>query len=60
VRAYFQVRPPRAAEILAEVEAAVARWRVEGRALGMTEAELDAFADAFEHAERAAARAFAS
>lgn len=56
VRAYFQIREARAAQILGEIEAAVARWRDEGRALGMSEIELDAFADAFEHAERAVAR----
>ena len=60
VRPYFQLRPPRAAQILGEVEAAVARWRDEGRALGMTDTELDAFAEAFEHGERQAARVAAS
>ena len=32
------------------------RWREEGRALGMSENELEQFVDAFEHGERAAAR----
>ena len=56
VRAYFRIGEARAAHILGEVEAAVARWREEGRALGMTDVELEEFADAFEHDERAAAR----
>jgi hypothetical protein len=46
----------RAKTILAEVDAAVATWRDEGRALGMTAAELETFSDAFEHDERQAAR----
>ena len=56
VAPYFRVKRPRAKAILAQVEGAVAGWRTEGRALGMTNRELDAFADAFEHAERAARR----
>lgn len=56
VAAYFRVVPARSKEILAGVEAAVAGWQNEGRALGMTGSELESFADAFEHAERAAAR----
>jgi serine/threonine-protein kinase HipA len=54
--AYFGLSMSRARAILAEVEHAVAGWREEGRALGMRPADLDAFADAFEHEERAAAR----
>ena len=54
--AYFRIAPARAKEILSEVEAAVAGWREAGRALGMTEVDLDQFAEAFEHEERAAAR----
>jgi serine/threonine-protein kinase HipA len=53
---YFRIAKARAKEILGEVEMAVARWREEGRALGITEDELDQFIDAFEHGERAAAR----
>lgn len=56
VRSYFQLRDARAAQLLGEVEAAVARWRDEGGAIGMTAVELDAFEEAFEHEERAAAR----
>lgn len=53
---YFRVTQKRAKAILGEVETAVKRWRPEGRALGMDAAELEAFATAFEHPERAAAR----
>jgi serine/threonine-protein kinase HipA len=56
VIAYFRIANARAKEILGQVEAAVARWREEGRALGMSEDELEQFVDAFEHGERAAAR----
>lgn len=51
---YFQISPVRAKQILGEVERAVAGWRKTGRALGMSKAELDRFADAFEHSERGA------
>lgn len=54
--AYFRIAPARAKAILSEVEAAVAGWRQAGRALGMDDVELDQFAEAFEHEERAAAR----
>ena len=60
VARYFGIDARRATDIVAAVEAAVARWRDEGRALGMTERELDAFADAFEHAERRAAQQLGS
>jgi serine/threonine-protein kinase HipA len=54
---YFRITPLRAKEMLAQVDHAVAGWQDEGRELGMTNADLDSFADAFEHRERAAARA---
>jgi len=60
VTAYFRITRQRARAILGEVEVAVATWREEGRALGMTERDLDSFADAFEHAERDAAQRVAS
>jgi serine/threonine-protein kinase HipA len=41
---------------LTEVEDAIATWREEGGALGMTSEELDAFVEAFEHEERNAAQ----
>jgi serine/threonine-protein kinase HipA len=53
---YFRIAAPRAREILGAVERAVSQWRVVGRGLGMSPAELDQFADAFEHGDRAAAR----
>jgi serine/threonine-protein kinase HipA len=56
VIAYFQITPERARTILSEVNHAVSGWRDEGRGLGMTSIECEAFADAFEHRERDAAR----
>ena len=56
VTAYFRISEDRARTILAEVEGAVSGWRDEARALGMTAEDLEAFADAFEHKERAAAQ----
>jgi serine/threonine-protein kinase HipA len=56
VAPYFRISTKRASEILGEVERAVALWRETGRALGMSETELDAFEPAFEHAEREVAR----
>jgi serine/threonine-protein kinase HipA len=56
VAPYFRISRPRAKKVLAHVERAVAGWRREGRSLGMSEAELEPFASAFEHAERTAAR----
>ena len=56
VTPYFRIADARAKAVLGEVEAAVATWREEGRALGLAGADLESFADAFEHAEREAAR----
>ncbi len=56
VAPYFRVAKARALAILAEVNAAVDQWRAVGRRIGMTKAELEQFADAFEHDERAVAR----
>ncbi len=56
VIAYFRISRRRAGEILGEVERAVATWRDRSRALGMTDGEMEQFAEAFEHTERAAAR----
>jgi serine/threonine-protein kinase HipA len=56
VTPYFRISRVRAKEIVARVERAVARWRKEGRSVGMTDAELEPFAPAFEHVERNAAR----
>lgn len=56
VIAYFRLSLPRAKAILHEVERAVAGWRETGRTLGMSDRDLESFADAFEHPERAAAQ----
>lgn len=56
VIAYFRLPRSRAKEILREIEGAVSGWRAAGRALGMSERDLEDFADAFEHSERAAAK----
>lgn len=53
---YFRISPARAREILAPVEAAVARWRDIGHEIGMTPQELEPFEPAFEHEQRAAAQ----
>lgn len=57
---YFQLSAGRARAVLAEVEGAVARWRNVGRSFGMTAAELEQFAGAFEHEERRAAQRIAA
>ena len=49
---YFRIALPRARELLAQVEHAVADWRNEARGLGMSETDVNDFADAFEHEER--------
>ena len=56
VIAYFRLSPSRAKAVLREVEQAVSGWRTAGRALGMTNRDLEDFADAFEHPERTAAQ----
>ena len=56
VLAYFQISRARAKEILSRIEHVLSKWREVGAALGMTNQELDQFADAFEHPEREAAR----
>ena len=56
VAPYFRLDGRGAQRIVHEVEASVARWRDEGHNLGMTDAELDQFEDAFEHEDRELAR----
>lgn len=56
VIAYFRITQARAKEILSQVVHAVSSWRKTGRAIGMTDDELAAFTDAFEHPERVAAK----
>jgi len=56
VIAYFRISPTRAKAILSDVSHAVDDWRKTGQGIGMSDGELEQFADAFEHAERDAAR----
>jgi serine/threonine-protein kinase HipA len=56
VIAYFRIKTARAKEILSDVTHAVNGWRKTGQSIGMSDEELETFADAFEHRERAAAK----
>jgi serine/threonine-protein kinase HipA len=56
VIAYFRITKARAKTLLSDVVHAVNDWRKTGRSIGMSDEELEPFVDAFEHAERAAAR----
>jgi serine/threonine-protein kinase HipA len=56
VTAYFRITASRAKGILSEVTQAVKGWRKTGQNIGMSREELEPFADAFEHGERAAAK----
>lgn len=56
VAPYFRIDRDTAVRILLEVERATSRWRQVGHAIGMSNRELDQFADAFEHRERDLAR----
>lgn len=56
VAPYFRIDQAKARRMLGKIESAVSRWRVVGRKLGMSDIELEPFADAFEHNERTAAR----
>jgi serine/threonine-protein kinase HipA len=53
---YFKISLVKAKEILRRIERALFRWRETGSTLGMSNRELDQFADAFEHPERDAVR----
>jgi serine/threonine-protein kinase HipA len=53
---YFQITKERAKEILLKMERVISGWREAGKALSMTQRELDQFSEAFEHLEREAAR----
>jgi serine/threonine-protein kinase HipA len=57
VSAYFKIDKAKARDLVKKVEKAVSTWRTVGRSLGMSDASLEMFADAFEHAERRKARA---
>ena len=54
--AYFGLPKLRAAAVLGDVERAVGTWRKAASNLGFTDAEVEAFADAFEHEERTVAQ----
>ncbi|MBK8013251.1 MAG: type II toxin-antitoxin system HipA family toxin [Deltaproteobacteria bacterium] len=56
VAPYFRLTKSRARAVLSEVEEAVSEWRAEAALIGMTEREFEPFEEAFEHAEREAAR----
>jgi serine/threonine-protein kinase HipA len=56
VIAYFRITKARAREILKEVAYSVENWRATGQSIGMSDEELEPFIDAFEHAERTAAK----
>ena len=56
VAPYFRIDRDAAIGILADVERATSRWRQVGHSIGMSDRELDPFADAFEHRERGLAR----
>lgn len=56
VAPYFRLDRKSAVAIIRQVDEAVARWKEHGRSLGMTDAELNQFEDAFEHGEREVAQ----
>jgi serine/threonine-protein kinase HipA len=51
VASYFELSPAKAREIAAEVSRATKKWRAEALTLGLTKAEIDRMASAFEHAK---------
>jgi serine/threonine-protein kinase HipA len=57
VAAHFGVKPDKAKVIVREVGAAVARWRETASAVGLTAAEIERMASAFEHADAGLANA---
>jgi serine/threonine-protein kinase HipA len=52
---YFELTDDGARAIAAEVGQAVSRWRAEAGSLGLTKAEIDRMASAFEHDDLEAA-----
>ena len=56
VSSYFELEPGKPQRIAREVAQAVALWRNEAAALGLTSAEIDRMASAFEHDDLKAAR----
>ena len=57
VAAHFGVKPDKAKSIVREVGSAVARWRETAAAVGLTAAEIERMASAFEHADAEQANA---
>jgi serine/threonine-protein kinase HipA len=55
---YFRITKTRARKILSEVAYSVESWRTTGQSIGMSDEELEPFAEAFEHVERRAAKRF--
>jgi serine/threonine-protein kinase HipA len=55
VAEYFELADDAAREIAAEVGSAVAKWRTEASALGLTRAEINRMASAFDHDDLSAA-----
>ena len=56
VAEYFDVDAPQARKIVAEVGGATGQWRSEAAKLGISKAEIERMASAFDHADLAAAR----
>ena len=56
VSSYFELEPGKTQRIAKEVAQSVALWRNEAAALGLTSAEIDRMASAFEHDDLEAAR----
>lgn len=56
VSSYFELEPEKTERIAREVAQSVALWRNEAAALGLTSAEIDRMASAFEHDDLKAAR----
>ena len=55
VATYFELGPPEASKIAAQVGRAVAPWRKDAAKLGLAPREIDRMASAFEHEDRKAA-----
>jgi serine/threonine-protein kinase HipA len=56
VAPYFRIPRASALRMLRTIEEAVSQWRTRGKRLGMSNRDLDQFAEAFEHPERQAAQ----
>ena len=56
VSSYFEFESGKTQRIAREVAQAVALWRIEAAALGLTSTEIDRMASAFEHDDLKAAR----